>query len=156
MIHIKVIAAASIPSLLEGLKHDGELRKFNQNRNHSNCGLHITFCAPKSVSVAALVGGDTRLIKAHKAAVDYAVEGIIAVLSDGGNRDINIILLCEHTKDRAGEVHLHSHALLDNVPYMPAAQYVAMKSIGNTYQAELLCIAKELGYTIEFENKKGK
>lgn len=146
MTHIQVIEAASIPSLLEGFKHDGELRKFNQNMKHSNRGLHITFCAPKSVSVAALIGGDTRLIEAHKTTVDCAVEGIIAVLSEGGNRDINIILLCEHTKDRAGEVHLHSHALLDNVPYVPAVQYVAMESIGKTYQTELLHITKELGY----------
>ncbi len=40
---------------------------------HSRIGIDLTFSAPKSVSLQALVGGDGRIVDAHDRAVAHAV-----------------------------------------------------------------------------------
>ncbi|STK05828.1 conjugal transfer nickase/helicase TraI [Escherichia coli] len=41
--------------------------------NKHRPGYDLTFSAPKSVSMMAMLGGDKRLIDAHNQAVDFAV-----------------------------------------------------------------------------------
>jgi conjugative relaxase-like TrwC/TraI family protein len=51
-------------------------------RAEHRAGLDLTFSAPKSVSLAALVGGDERLLEAHAAAVGVVMGYIDALRSD--------------------------------------------------------------------------
>ena len=46
---------------------------FDQD-NSKRMGVDLTFSAPKSVSIQALIGGDTRVIAAHDLAVSRALE----------------------------------------------------------------------------------
>ena len=57
--------------VLEGHVPDGrQLGKKDRDGNvHHRPGIDVTMSAPKSVSLAALVGGDRRIVKAHTRAV---------------------------------------------------------------------------------------
>lgn len=60
--------------LLEGRLPDGaDLSRMQDGRNRHRPGYDLTFSAPKSVSMMAMLGGDKRLIEAHNQAVDFAV-----------------------------------------------------------------------------------
>ncbi len=49
--------------------------------NKHRPGYDLTFSAPKSVSMMAMLGGDKRLIDAHNQAVDFAVRQVEALAS---------------------------------------------------------------------------
>ncbi|ENE93152.1 MobF family relaxase [Escherichia coli] len=60
--------------LLEGRLPDGaDLSRMQDGSNKHRPGYDLTFSAPKSVSMMAMLGGDKRLIDAHNQAVDFAV-----------------------------------------------------------------------------------
>lgn len=63
--------------LLEGRLPDGaDLSRMQDGRNRHRPGYDLTFSAPKSVSMMAMLGGDKRLIEAHNQAVDFAVRQV--------------------------------------------------------------------------------
>uniref|UniRef100_UPI001E500EFD MobF family relaxase n=3 Tax=Vibrio TaxID=662 RepID=UPI001E500EFD len=66
----KSVDQETLESVLSGTLN-GETVK-GRRENHK-AGFDLTFSAPKSVSILALVGGDTRLIDAHNNAVKYAL-----------------------------------------------------------------------------------
>ncbi|ANC42863.1 nicking and unwinding protein OriT (plasmid) [Hafnia alvei] len=54
---------------LKGLLPDGsDLSRLQGGSNKHRLGYDLTFSAPKSVSVMAMLGGDKRLIEAHNVA----------------------------------------------------------------------------------------
>ncbi|WP_332679451.1 MobF family relaxase, partial [Escherichia coli] len=66
--------------LLEGKLPDGaDLSRMQDGSNKHRPGYDLTFSAPKSVSVMAMLGGDKRLIDAHNQAVDFAVRQVEAL-----------------------------------------------------------------------------
>lgn len=68
--------------LLEGWLPDGaDLSRMQDGRNRHRPGYDLTFSAPKSVSMMAMLGGDKRLIDAHNQAVDFAVRQVEALAS---------------------------------------------------------------------------
>ncbi|MFW0803360.1 MobF family relaxase [Escherichia coli] len=68
--------------LLEGKLPDGaDLSRMQDGSNKHRPGYDLTFSAPKSVSVMAMLGGDKRLIDAHNQAVDFAVRQVEALAS---------------------------------------------------------------------------
>ncbi|WP_045764095.1 MobF family relaxase, partial [Xanthomonas albilineans] len=87
-------------------------------------GIDLTFSAPKSVSIQALVGGDDRLIRAHEEAVAVTLEhaetlaqarikhnGRAAVV-DTGNL---VIAKFRHETSRLQDPQLHTHAVVMNL-----------------------------------------
>src|SRR5262249_40190435 len=62
---------ADFTAILRGVdpRTGAELVAKAQGREQRRAGWDATFSAPKSVSIQALVGGDPRLIAAHRAAV---------------------------------------------------------------------------------------
>jgi conjugative relaxase-like TrwC/TraI family protein len=86
----------------------------------------LTFSAPKSVSIQALVGGDERLIVAHDRAVREALaeaENYAAarVRLEGANEDRTtanwIIAAYRHDTSRELDPQLHTHAVTANLTY---------------------------------------
>lgn len=68
--------------LLEGRLPDGaDLSRMQDGSNRHRPGYDLTFSAPKSVSMMAMLGGDKRLIDAHNQAVDFAVRQVEALAS---------------------------------------------------------------------------
>lgn len=108
--------------LTQRLKHT---RKESDEREVANRRVFFdfTFSPPKSVSVAALVGGDERIVAAHKEAVKIAVRELeqfaaTRVRQADSNTDRitgNIVAaLFEHETSRALDPHLHTHCIIFN------------------------------------------
>ena len=127
----------------------------------------FTFSPPKSVSVAALVAGDQRLIAAHADAVKIALrelEQFAATRVRGGDtnadrRTGNIVAaLFEHETSRALDPHLHTHCIVFNATRDPdedrwkALQNYEMlgaqKYVENVYYHELARALRSFGYTV--------
>lgn len=127
----------------------------------------FTFSPPKSVSVAALVGGDARIIRAHDAAVKIALRELEAfacarIRSDqrnGDRRTGNIVAaLFQHDTSRAVDPHLHTHCIIFNATHdtrercWKALQNYEMlgaqKYAENVYYHELARSLRSFGYTI--------
>lgn len=64
-------------AVLEGHAPDGQrLLGKKIDPQHHQAGTDLTFSTPKSISMAALWGGDERLIRAHQQAVDRTLDAI--------------------------------------------------------------------------------
>jgi conjugative relaxase-like TrwC/TraI family protein len=131
----------------------------------------FTISPPKSVSIAALVGNDRRIVEAHERAVTMALEQLQAFAStrvrkDGQSTDRttgNIVAATfRHDTSRALDPHLHTHCIVFNATYdsvecrWKALQnhdmLVAQKFIENVYYHELARSLQEFGYEVGSRN----
>lgn len=141
-------------------------RTSKRNGTKERIGIDLTFSAPKSVSVQALVGGDARLIKAHEEAVAATLahaeslaqarvkaSGRVAVV-DTGNL---IVAKFRHETSREQDPQLHTHAVVMNLTRRGDGQWRALRNdkiiksvsyLGAHYRAELAVRARELGYEL--------
>ena len=128
----------------------------------------FTFSPPKSVSIAALVVGDSRIVDAHRAAVKLAVKELerfaaTRVRQAGSNADRatgNIIAaLFEHETSRELDPHLHTHCIVFNATHDAAEgrwkalqnypMLAAQKYVENVYYHELAGALRRCGYAVE-------
>jgi len=111
-------------SVLEGhLPDGGDLSHMKNGKNTHQPGIDLTFSAPKSVSVLALVAGDTFLIGAHKRAVAATLNELekfastrtmtdgVSALEQTGNLVVATFL---HDTSRNLDPQLHTHAIVAN------------------------------------------
>lgn len=111
--------------LLKGKLPNGEqLGKRQADKILHRPGWDLTFSAPKSVSIMALVGNDSRLITAHNKAVDAALTAIEAyaaqarVFKQGQIQfeDTKNLVIAKflHDTSRALDPNVHTHAVILN------------------------------------------
>jgi conjugative relaxase-like TrwC/TraI family protein len=131
-------------------------------------GTDFTFSAPKSVSLTALVGGDTRVENAHRLAVEKTlalIEERYAQTRITKNKNVlevktsNLVVAqFDHIESRELDPHLHTHALVINLTQADSGKWYAndndlifqnKKHLGTIYQAYLAAEVKKLGYEIE-------
>ncbi len=135
----------------------------------------LTFSAPKSVSVQALVGGDDRLLEAHRRAVAVALQEAeryagARVRLDGANHDRQtgnlVVAAYTHDSSRQLDPQLHTHAVAANLSYdgvegrwkalQASGMYERRAYITEVYRNELAKEVRGLGYEIESQrNAKG-
>lgn len=138
-------------------------------------GWDLTFSAPKSVSVAILVGGDKALDQAHNASVqkamDYVERNLAAtrVREGGERREVqtgNLLYLSTiHGTSREGDPQRHTHVIVANTTQEPkSGEWRALETrhlykhqvlVGKIYRAELAKEAKELGYDVRRDETNG-
>jgi len=154
-------------ALLDGKVGGAQLGTVRDGKTEHRPGWDITFSAPKSVSVMALVAGDKRLIAAHGAAVKTAlghVERHMAAtrIRDGSEvaRETTgnlAVATFRHETSRAQDPQLHTHSVILNMTKSadgawrslePRALYQLQKQIGAIYRQELATNARALGYEI--------
>jgi conjugative relaxase-like TrwC/TraI family protein len=131
-------------------------------------GWDATFSAPKSVSLTALVGGDSRVREAHRMAVTTALGELERYTQArlGGNRPAEstaqfIVAKFEHDTSRPVDGYaapqLHTHAVIFNVTERADGTTRALQERGffesqqfatAVYQSELTFRLRELGYEI--------
>jgi conjugative relaxase-like TrwC/TraI family protein len=128
----------------------------------------FTFSPPKSVSIAALVGDDTRIVKAHKQAVTMAMNQLqpfaaTRVRKNGQCADRptgNLVAaMFRHDTSRLLDPHLHTHCIVFNATFDPVERQwkalqnyemmVAQKFVENVYYHELARELVKFGYEIE-------
>lgn len=129
-------------------------------------GTDLTFSAPKSLSLQALIGGDDRLIEAHdnavKRALNYA-EGLIAYrhTRDGNTTRIKsgnmAAATFRHELSRACDPQVHTHSVILNCTRRPDGKWRAVDNeelyrqqmlMGALYRAELAREVQKIGYRI--------
>jgi conjugative relaxase-like TrwC/TraI family protein len=131
-------------------------------------GTDFTFSAPKSVSLTALVGGDTRLENAHRLAIEKTlklIEERYAQTRITKNKKVTevktenlVVAQFDHIESRELDPHLHTHALVMNLTQAESGKWYAndndlifqnKKHLGTIYQAYLAAEVERLGYEIE-------
>lgn len=132
-------------------------------------GWDATFSAPKPVSLTALVGGDERVIEAHRQSVGVAIDELerFADARIGGNAPAVrtgrwVAARFEHDASRpvAGYAapQLHTHVVVFNMTRLPDGQtralqprelYRAQRYATAVYRSELAARLKGLGYGVE-------
>ena len=154
---------------------EGRVVQGDGDRAAHKPGFDLTFSAPKTISLAVLLGGDERLLKAHDKAVATAMAFVethyAATRIRNGERGIDLVKTgnlvwaqTNHSTSRAGDPQLHSHVVVANATFDAASgQWRAIESrpvfenrqlIGLVYQGELAKAAMELGYDV-VEHKGG-
>ena len=154
--------------MLEGrIDAETQLGRIRDGKHQHQHGWDLTFSAPKSVSLVALVGGDERLVAAHDAAVREALgwlqDNALSTRSRHGGEALEeparhmVAAVFRHDLSRAAEPQLHSHAVVMNATIGSKAAwqsvhsirlYVNAKEAGERYQQALAARAAELGYAI--------
>jgi conjugative relaxase-like TrwC/TraI family protein len=132
-------------------------------------GWDATFSAPKSVSLTALVGGDHRIIEAHREAVNRALDELERYTAArlGGNRaaeDTGKFVVAKFEHDTARPVdgyaapQLHTHCVIFNVTerengktnaLQPQALFDTQSFANAVYHSELMHRLQQLGYEID-------
>lgn len=151
----------------------GTTRAGNQVRKPA---VDCVISPPKSVSILALVGGDSRIIDAHNNAINDAIKKMEETAAyfrkhgtdaDGRDKFDHVHtgnLLCavfRHETSRTLSPQLHSHVVVLNATEVSKGQwrsiesrhlYCQQKAIGLHYRQQLSSSLKLLGY--ELERKK--
>ena len=168
-------------AVLEGEVPDGSQKRLGRigkdgERIHRP-GRDLTFSAPKSVSLAALVGGDQRVVDAHDRAVLRTLawfEGNTAktrmwdpklrrMVQAGGQK--TVVATFRHDTSRNMDPQLHTHAVLANMvqggdgkwrTMANEALYRQQKLIGMIYRGELASGLTKLGYGIRKSHADGR
>lgn len=156
--------------LLAGKIGNGQqiMRMSNRQDSKDRIGIDLTFSAPKSVSLQALVAGDAEIIKAHDRAVARTLEQAEAraqarqkiqgktQIETTGNL---VIGKFRHETSRERDPQLHTHAVILNMTKRSDGQWRALKNdeivkatryLGAVYNAELAHELQKLGYQLRF------
>lgn len=140
-------------------------------------GWDATFSAPKSVSLAALVGGDERILAAHDRSVDVALNELEKYVQAriGGNHPAQttgkmIAAKFQHDSARPDRnsgyaaPQLHTHTVIFNVtetddgrikPIQPLELYRSQRFATEIYRAVLAMELQKLGYQITVDARTG-
>ena len=168
-------------AVLEGRVPNGSGQRLGRvdrdgNRTHRP-GRDLTFSAPKSVSLAGLVGGDRRVVEAHDRAVAKTLAWVESEVAETRLRDPQtgrmvraggqktVAATFRHDTSRNLDPQLHTHAVLANMvkgsdgkwrTMANEALYRRQKLIGMVYRSELAQRLSPLGYGIEKSHADGR
>ena len=131
-------------------------------------GIDLTFSAPKSVSLAALVAGNEAIEQAHRIAVHRTLEQIeqryaqTRVRTPGGRQAIGtgnlIVAQFHHDTSREKDPQLHTHCVALNATQLEDGRWQSLHNdplfrnkmlLGVLYRNELAAELQRLGYEIE-------
>ncbi|ECM2711819.1 conjugative transfer relaxase/helicase TraI [Salmonella enterica subsp. enterica serovar Typhimurium] len=121
------VVNADMDAVRQGKLPDGsDLSRMVNGVNKHRSGYDLTFSAPKSVSVMALVGEDRRFIEAHNRAVAVVMQEVEKLVSariteDGKTETVltgnMVAALYNHDTSRDLDPQLHTHALVFNATF---------------------------------------
>ncbi len=148
---------------------DTVLGRIRDGRREHRPGTDVTLQAPKSVSLAALVAGDARVVRAHDAAVretlDFVEGNLLAVRQWDRERKRHVRVpspsmvaaTFRHKANRNLEPHLHTHAVIANMTRKPDGSWASLeagalarseKLMGAHYRNALAARLLRLGYEL--------
>lgn len=171
-------------AVLKGELQDGSNLTYIRNGvNHHQAGKDLTFSAPKSVSILALVGGEKGLINAHQDAVKKTLSEIEAMVStrsmvDGvpifTKTENMVASLFMHDTSRNLDPQLHTHAIVANATFnQESGKWQTLSSdratnqgftelvwdnqvsFGALYRQFLREEVEKQGYQVEYSGKNG-
>ena len=168
-------------AILEGKVPDGsEMRLGRRGKDgelHHRPGRDLTFSAPKSVSLAARVGGDGRIVDAHDRAVGRALGWFERNVAETRMKDPEtgrmirtgnqktVIATFRHDTSRNLDPALHTHSVIANMVRGGDGKWRTMANerlygskmlLGALYRSELAGELAKLGYGIEKTHADGR
>ena len=168
-------------AVLKGEVPDGSGKRLGRGIGggevHHRPGRDLTFSAPKSVSLAALVGGDARIVEAHDRAVGRALDWFernaaeTRVWDQATGRMVRagdqktVIARFRHETSRNLDPALHTHSVIANMllgddgkwrTMANESLYASKMLLGALYRSELAGEIKKLGYGIERTHSDGR
>jgi conjugative relaxase-like TrwC/TraI family protein len=169
------VEQAQLSRLLDGQLPNGERIQttFDPTDNKKRMGLDLTFSAPKSVSMQALVAGDKDVTAAHDRAVTRALEQVERLAEarkkvkgkSYRERTGNMVIgKFRHEMSRAKDPQLHTHSVVLNMTQRSDGAWRALSNediyrvqheVDALYKAELAKGLQELGYSIRLIDNKG-
>ena len=171
----------SFRAVLEGRVPDGSDTRLGRRGKDGEIlhrpGRDLTFSAPKSVSIAALVGGDGRIVEAHDRAVAATLAWVeknaaetrmkdpdTGTMGRVGNQKI-VAATFRHDTSRNLDPQLHTHSVIANMvqggdgkwrSMANEGLYARQKLIGMLYRNEFAAGLSGLGYGIEKTHADGR
>ena len=167
--------------VLEGTVPDGSGRRLGRREKDGTIthrpGRDLTFSAPKSVSLAALLGGDADVAAAHDEAVKRTLAWLEATTIRTRMKDPEtgrqaeadgqkmVAATFRHEVSRNLDPQLHTHAVVANMVQGADGKWRTMsneslyrrqKLIGMVYRSELARGLEALGYDIEKTHADGR
>ncbi|MCC8533248.1 conjugative relaxase, partial [Xanthomonas phaseoli] len=169
------VEQAQLSRLLDGQLPNGERIQttFDPTDNKKRMGLDLTFSAPKSVSMQALVAGDKDVTAAHDRAVTRALEQVERLAEarkkvkgkSYRERTANMVIgKFRHEMSRAKDPQLHTHAVVLNMTQRADGAWRALSNedifrvqheVDALYKAELARGLQALGYAIRLVDDQG-
>jgi conjugative relaxase-like TrwC/TraI family protein len=169
------IEQAQLSRLLDGQLPNGERIQttFDPVDSKKRMGLDLTFSAPKSVSMQALVAGDREVTAAHDRAVTRALEQVEQLAEarkkvkgkSYRERTGNMtIAKFRHEMSRAKDPQLHTHSVVMNMTRRADGAWRALANedifrvqheVDAIYKAELAKGLQAVGYSIRLVDDKG-
>jgi len=173
---------AEMNAMKLGVLPDGSvLSRVENGKETHRPGYDLTFSAPKSVSMLALIGGDRRFIDAHNEAVNVAMKEVEALgsarITEGGQTQTvltgNIVAaLYNHDTSRDLDPQLHTHALVFNATEAEGkwralasdtkmktgfseTMYANQVALGNIYRHSLRQSVEKMGFETHNSGKNG-
>ncbi|NNU17507.1 relaxase domain-containing protein [Parvularcula sp. ZS-1/3] len=152
-------------------QRENETAEAAEARTHRP-GIDLTFSPPKDVSLLLYLGGDKRILGAHRTAVDQTLTwternlAAARVREDGKApvplRTGNLVVAkFEHDISRDKDPQLHTHAVIANMTQTEDGRWRALhndpmfrhaKLAGLAYDAAMREQLRELGYKVKLEN----
>ncbi|EOD6897604.1 conjugative transfer relaxase/helicase TraI [Salmonella enterica] len=176
------VASADMDAVRQGKLPDGsDLSRMVNGVNKHRSGYDLTFSAPKSVSVMALVGEDRRFIEAHNRAVAVVMQEVEKLVSARitEERKTETVLtgnmvaaLYNHDTSRDLDPQLHTHALVFNATFADEKWrslasdtrmktgfsenlYATKIALGNLYRSALREDIESMGFETVTAGKNG-
>ena len=168
-------------AVLEGEVPDGSGKRLGKRGRegeiHHRPGRDLTFSAPKSVSLAALIGGDGRIVDAHDRAVAGALDWFernaaeTRMQDPAGGRMVRagnqktVIGTFRHDASRNLDPALHTHSVIANMLLGADGKWRTMANerlygskmvLGALYRNTLAGELARLGYGIEKTHADGR
>ena len=168
-------------AVLEGRVPDGSGKRLGRRTKeggiHHRPGRDLTFSAPKSVSLAALIGGDMRVIDAHDRAVTRTLDWFERNVAETRMKDSGtgrmartgnqktVIATFRHDTSRNLDPALHTHSVIANMLKGADGKWRSMANeklyaskmlLGAMYRNELARDLARLGYGIEKTHADGR
>lgn len=169
------VEQAELARLLAGRLPNGDKipGSFDPETKNRRMGLDLTFSAPKSVSMQALVAGDKEVTAAHDRAVTKALENVEKLAQ--ARRKVQGKFLRErtgnmvigkfrHEMSRGKDPQLHTHSVVMNMTQRADGKWRALfnddifkvqHEMDAIYKGHLSHELRELGYEIRVLDKEG-
>ena len=143
-------------------------RHFGNNKKKERLGVDLTFSAPKSVSLHALINRDRSIVIAHEKAVSKALEAAESMAElkrKVNNKEIVestgkiVVAKFRHETSREKDPQLHTHAVVMNLTQRADGKWRSLKNdkiikstvlLGSIYNNELAKNLQELGHALHF------
>lgn len=176
------VSSADMDAVRQGKLPDGsDLSRMVNGVNKHRSGYDLTFSAPKSVSVMALVGEDRRFIEAHNRAVAVVMQEVEKLVSariteEGKTETVltgnMVAALYNHDTSRDLDPQLHTHALVFNATFADEKWrslasdtrmktgfsenlYATKIALGNLYRSALREDVESMGFETVTAGKNG-